>query len=50
VTKRISSVAYAVEEMGSDEKVERAMTLGRRWCSCSAVASGRPTRSRFRME
>src|SRR5687768_4531811 len=47
VTKRISSVAYAVDEMGSDEKVARATVLGSRWCSCSAVDRGRPTSSRF---
>src|SRR3954467_10105380 len=47
VTKRISSVAYAVEEMASDENTASAMTLGMRWCSCSAVASGRPTTRRL---
>jgi hypothetical protein len=47
VTKRISSVAYAVEEIASDENTARAMTLGMRWCSCSDVASGRPTKMRF---
>src|ERR1700675_2994222 len=47
VTNRISSVAYAVEEMASDEKTASAIVLGIRWCSCSAVASGRPTRTRL---
>src|SRR5437588_6324126 len=47
VTNRISSVAYAVDEMASDENVARAIDLGRSWCSCSSVGMGRPTRSRF---
>ena len=47
VTKRISSVAYAVEEIGSDEKVASAMVLGRRWWSASDDDSGRPTRRRL---
>src|SRR5687767_15748199 len=50
VTKRISSVAYAVDEIGSDEKVDSAVTFGSRWCSCSLVARGRPRRRRFRTE
>ena len=36
--------------MASDEKVARAIVLSSRWCSCSALASGRPTSSRFRAE
>ncbi len=47
MTKRISSVAYAVEEMASDENVARAMILGRRWWSCSEFAMGRPMRTRL---
>ena len=46
-TNRISSVAYAVDEMASDEKVASAIRLGRSWCSWSTVAMGRPTSSRF---
>src|SRR5215207_2202856 len=46
-TKRISSVAYAVDEMASDENTARAMVFGMRWCSISVVASGRPTRTRL---
>src|SRR3954471_18428043 len=47
ITKRISSVAYAVDEMASDEKTASATIFEMRWCSCSEVASGRPTSSRF---
>src|SRR5215510_436532 len=47
MTKRISSVAYAVDEMASDEKVASAIDLGSFWCSCSELASGRPTRTRL---
>ena len=47
VTKRISSVAYAVEEIASDEKTARPIVFGMRWCSCSEDASGRPTKIRF---
>ena len=36
VTKRISSVAYAVDEIASDEKTASAIVLVIRWCSCSA--------------
>ena len=46
-TKRISSVAYAVDEIASDEKTASAIVFGIRWCSCSVVASGRPTRTRL---
>jgi hypothetical protein len=49
VTKRISSVAYAVDEMASDEKTASPMVFEMRWCSCSTVASGRPTSSRLRI-
>ena len=37
-TNRISSVAYAVDEIASDENTASAMVFGRRWCSCSVVA------------
>src|SRR5438132_9790763 len=46
-TNRISSVAYAVDEMASEENVASAIRLGRSWCSWSTVAIGRPTRSRL---
>src|SRR5712692_781659 len=46
-TKRISSVAYAVDEIASDEKTASAIVFGIRWCSISVVASGRPTRTRL---
>jgi hypothetical protein len=36
--------------MASDEKIARAMTLMRRWCSCSALRSGRPSSSRLMTE
>src|SRR6478609_716434 len=47
VTNRISSVAYAVEEIASDEKTASAISLGIRWCSWSADEMGRPTRTRL---
>jgi len=47
MTKRISSVAYAVEEMASDENVARAIDFGSRWWSCSLDASGRPIMTRL---
>src|SRR4051794_23197707 len=47
ITNRISSVAYAVEEMASEEKVARAMRFERRWCSDSDEARGRPIRTRL---
>ena len=46
-TKRISSVAYAVDEIASDENTARAMVFEMRWCSISVVASGRPTSTRL---
>src|SRR6476619_6495222 len=46
-TKRISSVAYAVDEMASDENTARAMVFEMRWCSISVVANGRPTSTRL---
>jgi hypothetical protein len=49
-TWRISSVAYAVDEIASDAKTARAMIFGSSvWCS-SADASGRPTTSRLRTD
>ena len=42
----ISSVAYATELRLSLEKVDRALTLGRRSSSSSSLASGLPNRSR----
>ena len=46
-TKRISSVAYAVDEMASEEKTASAIVFGIRWCSISVVARGRPTKMRL---
>jgi len=44
---RISSVAYALEERGSEQKTGSAIRLGRRvWPMCS-LRSGVPTRRRF---
>ena len=45
--RRISSVAYATEDMLSEEKTASAVGLPSRSCSSRAVASGRPKRSRF---
>ncbi len=42
VTNRISSVAYAVDEMASDEKTASAISLGIRWCSWSAMEMRAP--------
>ncbi len=52
VTKasKISSVAYAVDDMASEEKTGRAYFLGRRSCISSAVAIGLPTRPRLIIE
>ena len=44
---RICWVAYAVDEIASEEKTASAIVFEIRWCSCSEVASGRPTSSRF---
>ena len=44
---RISSVAYAVEEMASEENTGKAIFLGSRWACSSAVATGRPMSSRL---
>ena len=49
-TTRISSVAYAVEEMASEANTGRAMIFRRRWWRSSADGIGRPTRIRFRVE
>ncbi len=45
-TRRISSVAYADDEMQSDENTARAVGMPRRSCSSSCVWRGGP-RSRF---
>src|SRR4051812_10016439 len=49
-TRRISSVAYAVDEIASDANTARAVGLPRRCPSSSVEASGRPTTSRFSAE
>ena len=41
-TSRISSVAYAVDEMASEAKIGSATRLRSRWCPSSDVAIGRP--------
>ena len=46
-TARAASVAYATEEIGSDEKTGSARNFGRSVCSRSRVGRGRPIRSRF---
>src|SRR5215213_2636012 len=46
-TKRISCVAYALEESGSEEKTGRAIVLGRRVCSSSPEAIGLPRKTLF---
>src|SRR6476620_3960850 len=47
VTKRISSVAYAVDDSASEENTASAMALESRCSSIWVVASGRPTNNRF---
>ena len=47
MTKRISSVAYAVDEMASDEKTASAIGLRDPLVLLLGVASGRPTRTRL---
>src|SRR5262245_28747676 len=47
VTKRISSVAYAVDDKASDEKTASAIVFGSRCSSMLVVASGRPTTTRL---
>ena len=44
---RISSVAYAVEEIASDANTGKPMRLRSRVCPSSDVASGRPTSTRL---
>ena len=44
-TRRISSVAYAVDEMASDESTASAVFLESRSCSRRSLARGRPNRS-----
>ncbi len=46
-TSRISSVAYAVDEMGSEEKTARATRLETRWWTSCEVFSGAPRRMRL---
>src|SRR6266851_3317724 len=46
-TRRISSVAYAVEESASDEKTARAVFFVSRSCVKRAVLIGLPTSRRF---
>jgi hypothetical protein len=48
-TSRISCVAYAVDEIASDEKTASAIVFVIRWCSCSEVAKGRPTSTRLKL-
>ena len=43
-TRRISSVAYAVEEMASLEKTGSATFFESRWCCSSAEARGLPSK------
>jgi len=49
-TSRISWVAYAVDEMASDEKTARPIRFEMRWWSASSVASGRPIMKRLSVE
>ena len=49
VTKRISSTAYAVEEIASELNTASPIVFGMRWCSISVDGSGRPTRTRLRI-
>ena len=44
-TRRISSVAYAEDEIASDEKIARAFFLASRSPSSSSLASGRPKKN-----
>jgi hypothetical protein len=46
-TRRISSVAYADDEMQSDEKTASAVGMPRRSCSSADVLSGGPRRRFF---
>src|SRR6478735_5195505 len=48
-TKRISSVAYATEEIELDEKMARASRLESRSCAAWAVLMGSPTSQRLRI-
>ena len=43
-------MAYAVEEIASEEKTASPMVLGMRWWSASSVASGRPMRKRLSVD
>ena len=44
-TSRISSVAYAVDEIASEAKIGSATRLRSRWWCSSDVAIGRPMRT-----
>jgi hypothetical protein len=46
-TSIISSVAYATEDSGSEEKTGSARTLGRRVCSIFEEETCRPSRTLF---
>src|SRR6266702_7964167 len=45
---RMASVAYATDEIASEERTARALNLVRRSCSDCAVAIGAPINRRFR--
>src|SRR3954468_361318 len=49
-TRRISSVAYATDDMLSELKTASAVGLPSRSCSSRDVASGRPRRTRLTAE
>jgi len=46
-TSRICSVAYATEEIGSEQNTASATRLGSRVPSIRSLCSGRPTNIRF---
>ncbi len=46
-TRRISSVAYADDEMQSDENTASAVGMPRRWWSSSLLLSGSPSSLRL---
>ena len=47
-TRRISSVAYATEDRGSEANTARARRFDSRWWAACAVFRGFPTSQRFR--
>lgn len=47
VTTRISSVAYAVDEIASDANTGNAIFFERRWCASSSLEMGLPMRNFF---